>query len=193
MDPATSCPSDEFLYYANFFCISDDASLITFSTGVGLGCLVLIVIVLYTFRKSFAKKQELLNPNPTCLYEETYCSLSLYILLAVQVLCIQVTFSLLFYAFQFMLYSKYQAVVESTAFTTCQTCNTFRKVGFQVLDSLIKIGQQISEQVIFLLQIYEWKSMLYIIKTQKYRSLGEIMFDHNHEIMSEPLTQFSSQ
>ena len=34
---------------------------------------------------------------------------------------------------------------------------------------------------IFILQLYEWYAMLYIIKTQKDRNIGEIYFDHNNE------------
>ena len=34
---------------------------------------------------------------------------------------------------------------------------------------------------IFILQLFEWYAMLYIIKTQKDRNIGEIYFDHNNE------------
>lgn len=38
---------------------------------------------------------------------------------------------------------------------------------------------------IYLLQMYEWGTMIYIILTQKDRTVEEILFDYNNENMDE--------
>jgi hypothetical protein len=44
---------------------------------------------------------------------------------------------------------------------------------------------------IVLVQIFEWTAMLYIIVTQENRSVGEILYDHQHENIDKPMTNTS--
>ena len=40
---------------------------------------------------------------------------------------------------------------------------------------------------LFTLQMFEWRAMLYLIKTQKDKSIGQIFYDHNSENIFVPL------
>ena len=40
---------------------------------------------------------------------------------------------------------------------------------------------------LFAIQMFEWRAMLYLIKTQKDKSLGQILYDHNSENVRAPL------
>ena len=44
---------------------------------------------------------------------------------------------------------------------------------------------------IVLVQIFEWTAMLYIIVTQENRSVGEILYDHQHENIDKPMVDTS--
>ena len=46
--------------------------------------------------------------------------------------------------------------------------------------------------VIITMQIQEWYSIIYLIRTQKNRNINEITFDHNHENLAEEI-DYSSQ
>jgi hypothetical protein len=37
-------------------------------------------------------------------------------------------------------------------------------------------------------QIFEWRAMFYLVKSQSKRKIEEIMYDHNHENMQDNYT-----
>lgn len=68
--------------------------------------------------------------------------------------------------------------------------NTFQH-GFnrflQGLREAIFIVLPITTSIVFYIQIVEWYAMKYIIKNQDGRKIEEILFEHNHEPINEPI------
>ena len=50
-----------------------------------------------------------------------------------------------------------------------------------MVDTFVYVMMTEFWNIIFILQLYEWYAILYIIRTQKNRGIGEIYFDHNNE------------
>ena len=51
---------------------------------------------------------------------------------------------------------------------------------YGVYNFLYRILEQMTE-LVYLIQIFEWVAMNYVIKSQKGRKVGEILYDYNTE------------
>ena len=123
------------------------------------------------------------SPNWESLdYDETYSEFSIFIIYFIKVLmtCIIID----------SLISFYQIVLKTDYYNTFydgKQCDELKPGNkwIAIVDILNDTTCQIMIQLIIQFQIYEWFAMIYIIKTQRGRNVGEILFDYNNENIND--------
>jgi hypothetical protein len=89
---------------------------------------------------------------------------------------------LIFEAIAYLLLSKYTEVAFSDSYINCSTQNKYNTLSvWYVLQRILTEIKLAFSHLINVQQIMEWLSMVYIIQTQKNRTVEEIYFDHNNE------------
>lgn len=153
-----------------------------------------LVLALLLLRKSFTVKRRITQPRVGCTYDETYCYLSLYIIISVQVSLLLVIGQLLMLLFQVLIGDKYQDLFLSDSFSDCAHPSSFRNLGvLRFLFNLVMCSVTTSRVATTMLQNFEWYAMLFLIKQQKGRDINQIYFDHNNENISSPIRFRSTQ
>lgn len=123
-------------------------------------------------------------PRAVIRYEETYCVFSAWMIRAVQLLLIAYFVNITSIAVGFIVGDKYQAWFMPNI-DECSLIPNFRNIfSFEILDEKLA---DFFFSIVILLQIFEWNSILFIITTQKHRSVEQIMYDHNNENVSDPI------
>ena len=100
----------------------------------------------------------------------------------VQLLLILYCFYSVISAATFIVGGKYQDWFLQKTKESCSLIPNFRNIHSYVL--LVEKVAEFLFGLVILLQIFEWSSTLFIIKTQMHRTVEQIMYDHNNENIS---------
>lgn len=178
----------EVRYFVNLFCISDEA--LSTSVTVALGILVLLLIAgtIKLYNLALKKQEAISSPNVACLWDKTYCTLSLIQIRVVQFNLVVVvlgqaqSFILLAVgpAFRVYLWPPFPSDFDIQSF------NLFRSLPALVQTTTVYLQTILNSQIL-LLQHFEWIAMIYIILTQRNRPLERILNDFEREPMDEPV------
>ena len=116
---------------------------------------------------------------------ETYNILSYYILWVVQIMLV----SSILYMIPNIFYTVFSWNHYFSLYWNKQDedqCKfEYANNWFQIILSFIERFSFGGLLQIYLLQIFEWESMLYVINSQKDRKVEQILYDHNHENMQK--------
>lgn len=102
-------------------------------------------------------------------------------------LCLMIAIQL-FVVFYLGLGDSYSQVFFSEAQRECRPYAWYQQTALQLSSSVLTTVEQMMILMVTLLQIFEWLAMIVLIQTQKDKSLGEILYDHNCENINEPLS-----
>ena len=119
------------------------------------------------------------SKNPT--YDQTYCLLSVLQLKMVKFALAIIALTPILFSVEVFMGSAYLDFFYTYAQQNCLEWSWYSYSVGQWLEMLLKLLADQIMALVNLLQIFEWKAMLYLIVTQKNRTCGEILYDHNNE------------
>ena len=139
MDPEIYCPSDQFKYKINFWCLghgryvsnSAEAASIVFSV---LNSIILFM-ALYLIKYSRTSIKRLVEPSTqtTQNIDETYCIISYYILKVTQLYLGLISMMCLYNTVAYALGEKYQHYFCSNSFINCDPQDSIGTYGIPSL------------------------------------------------------------
>ena len=162
-----------------------------------IGIIVFLLLMLfYTFMyfKASAKQMRLTEENPQILNEQTYSVLSLMMIKLAKVLILVEVVHMGFYVFKLALEDNYRYLFLTEYQQSCKEYPEDQSI-FDVVTKLQLIHLSVYQFIrilrfnILMLQVFEWHAMIYIIQSQRHRTVEEILYDHNNEKMSEAINR----
>ena len=188
MDDNCSVKADNLKSLLNTLCIFDDEQATVYLACSGAIFLTSAAIELYLFRQSQHKLKKVLTQCPSATYEQTYCILFYIQLRVMQAFLLAMFFIQLMPVFYLALGANYTQLFFSRSQVSCNVEHWYQRSALQYVNISVYTGIELLCQATILAQIFEWVAMIMLILTQKDKSLGEILYDHNYEDMSERLT-----
>ena len=149
--------------------------LIVFICSLGLA-------VMYCLNKRTDKKIiYMMTPSINATYDQTYCLLSVLQLKLVKIALAIIALTPILISVEVFMGSAYLDYFYTYAQQNCLEWSWYSYSVGQWLEMLCKLLADQIMILINLLQIFEWKAILYLIETQKNRTCAEILYDHNNE------------
>lgn len=147
-----------------------------------------MAVDLFLFRESKRKIMKMMTPEPSAWYDETYCILSYYqirIAQAMNIMMIVIKFYPVLYlatgsAYTHFYFTQEQRECNDSSWDNLSAMQYVRMVSYSLMSQLALLAA--------LTQVFEYTSMIMLILAQRNKTIGEILYDHNSENMSEPLT-----
>lgn len=131
------CPSQDFLWKVNEWCVLREGDALALTTIVSLAMLGNLVFVFYLLRQSCTKRKKIVEFNghfKEVQSNGTYCILSYFLLVNAQVMLVLLASFLAVSSFQFILGPKYQSVFISQVTVTC---SEYKQSGLQIVCNLL--------------------------------------------------------
>lgn len=131
--------------------------------------------------KSVKKMKLVVTEKVNFTHDETYCILTLQIF----------RFNMIFMAINFLFFvleivevcsmDKFSKFFLTQRFLECAPHSLLNAGVYTVIKEILFILRDILRHMINILQIQEWQCILYLIKTQHNRNVGQILYDYNME------------
>ena len=161
-------------------------------------CFMVLSLFIMLLKKSMTMVKRMTQPTPNAIYKETYCILSLYMLYVLQIMTICSVFKCFCFLVELLMGDNYKTYFYTDLYASCLSNQTmwqsenisFASVFFFIDQVVVDTIYSWCDTNLILLQIFEWASILFIIKTQRARRVEEILYEHNNEVLDQPLILF---
>lgn len=176
-----TCPNQHFRYLISMICIFEDQDLWT--TVIIIGNFLLLALTLYLLRATVHRSSQIKNLQRFEAVDATYCVFTYYM---VQVCKATLTLLVLYFVFstiQLFQYDKWGRNNINEKVFYCQELDKPHIVahGLIAVSSVISILLGVTFHLVLLLLVCEQAAILFIIVSQKHKSVEKIMYDHNNE------------